>query len=182
MNDPAVPVPRQAFHRVEAPVTPEIEAVLARYLEIQRQDQELQSEKARLADALGQYLAQQPDGVWYPEVGGVPLKVRHVRETLVEYDEGELRRRLTDRYVRLLVPDLRKMRQHLAEIEPYLAPILELVGTPDRERVRAAVESGVVRAEEFAGAFRKRVRTRVAVMRVQPHEPQSAPEPGAGPN
>jgi hypothetical protein len=46
------------------------------------------------------------------------------------------------------------------------------IGTPDRDRVRAAVEQGLVRTEEFAGAFRKQTRARLAVMRMQP--------PGAG--
>ena len=40
----------------------------------------------------------------------------------------------------------------------------------DRDRVRAAVQSGVVRQEEFAGAFRKSAVTRIAVMRARPED------------
>jgi hypothetical protein len=163
---------RREYPRIEAPVTPEIERALQRYLEIQRQHQELQREKDELQQILARHLERAPDGMWYPVVGGTPVKVRYNRETVVEYNEPVLRERLGERYVHVVRPDPRKIRSHLAALEPLLAPAMAQIGTPDRDRVRAAVEQGLVRTEEFAGAFRKQTRARLAVMRMQP--------PGAG--
>jgi uncharacterized membrane protein YgcG len=56
-----------------------------------------------------------------------------------------------------------------------LAPLLERIGTPSAEKVRAAVEQGAVRKEEFAGAFTKSVRRIVAVMKAQPEELAETP-------
>ena len=114
--------------------------------------------------------------MWAPVVAGTPVKVRYARETVVEYDEPVLRERLGERYVHVVRPDPRKIRSHLAELEPLLAPALARIGTPDRDRVRAAVERGLVRTEEFAGAFRKQTRTRLAVMRAQPSGAESPPD------
>ena len=172
--------PRRDYARIDAPVTPEIERVLQRYLEIQRQDQALQQEKNELQQALARYLERAPDGMWFPTVAGTPVKVRYTREMVIEYNEPVLRQRLGERYVHVVKPDVRKIRSHLAELEPLLAPALAEIGSPDRERVRAAVEQGLVRTEEFAGAFRKQTRARVAVMRVQPSGAESPSDTDAG--
>ena len=169
MSD-ASPAPKKPFHRITTPVTPDIAKVLTRYLEIQQQDQELQAEKVRLQEALANYLAKQGDGTWFPVVAGTTLKVRYLRESVVEYDEEQLRTRLGDRFVHVLRPDPKKVRGHLAELEASLQPFLATIGSPDRDKVRAAIEQGLVRADEFAGAFRKSVKTRVAVAKAQPRD------------
>jgi hypothetical protein len=171
------PVRRPPQRRIDAPLTPEIERVLGRYLEIQRTEKEIEAEKVSLQEALAAFLGQEPDGLWYPTVAGTPLKVRLARETAVEYNEPLLRQRLADRYVHVLRPDPKKIRQHLAEVEPLLAPLLTEIGSPDRDRVRTAIEQGLVRADEFAGAFRKSQRVRLAVMRSLAVDAGSAPPP-----
>jgi hypothetical protein len=86
------------------------------------------------------------------------------RETLViEYNESLLRERLGERYSTILAPDLRKIRLHLDRIESVFSPILDLVGTPAPERVRSAIETGAVNKDEFTGAFKKSVKSYVAV-------------------
>ena len=160
--------PNKNFNRIEAAVTPEIKTALARYLEIQRQDHELQEEKARLQKILSGHLSKFTDGFWFPVVDGTELKVRYVRDTEIEYDEALLRSRLGEKYKCLLKPDMRKIRQHLPELENILSPVLDKVGTPDRDKVRAAISNGTVKKEDFSGAFRKETRTRLAVMKLQP--------------
>jgi hypothetical protein len=62
------------------------------------------------------------------------------------------------------------MRPHLAEIAVLLAPMMSKVGTPSPEKVRAALEQGLVRKDEFAGAFKRVTRRIVAVGRARPED------------
>jgi hypothetical protein len=167
MNENSIP-PKKNFTRIEATLTPDIKATLKRYLEIQREDHELQEEKAQLQKLITEYLSKSPEGFWFPVVDGTELKVRYARDTEIEYDENLLRSRLGEKYKCLLKPDLRKIRQHLPELEEILSPVLDMVGTPDRDKVKAAIDSGDVSRETFSGAFRKETKTRLAVMKFQP--------------
>jgi hypothetical protein len=158
-----------------------VEAVLLRYVEIQRQEQALKEEKAQLQDALADHLEREGLTQWFPEVEGQKLKVRCQKSSVVEYDEETLRARLGDRYRALLAPDVRKIRNHLAEIAGALDPVLDIVGSPAPEKVKAAIDQAVVRREDFAGAFRKTVRRAVSVSRVRPETPAPADDPGPDP-
>lgn len=62
------------------------------------------------------------------------------------------------------------MKKHIDEITPYLSDVLPLVGSPDSEKVRDAVETGRIDAGLFEGAFEKTTSTRLAVRRVRPRE------------
>ena len=149
-------------------LTAEISQVLRRYLAIQEEERRLEEEKGQLKQRLAAHLRDLAGAFWYPEVDGQKLKVRCRRETQIEYDEVLLCQRLGPRYRQILKPDPHKVRRHLDELGDALAPVLELVGSPDRDRVKAAIASGVARREEFAGAFRRTARTLVAVSRFRP--------------
>jgi len=149
----------------------EIEEVLIRYTEIQAQEQALKEEKNLLQERIAAHMEKTGQEVWFPVVAGWRLKVRCRKSVAVEYDEEKLRERLGSRYTAILAPDPRKIRQHLSELIPTLTPLLPLIGSPSPERVREAVRDGVVKTEEFSGAFRKTIRRFVAVGRVQPEEP-----------
>jgi hypothetical protein len=149
----------------------EIENVLSRYIEIQTQEQALKEEKTLLQERIAAHLEKTGQEVWFPVVGGWKLKVRCRKRVTVEYDEEKLRERLGSRYTAILAPDPRKIRQHLPELIPTLTPLLPLIGSPSPDRVREAVQEGVVKTEEFSGAFRKTIRRFVAVGRVQREEP-----------
>lgn len=85
------------------------------------------------------------------------------------YGEDALHERLGERYRMLLAPDLRKLRAHVDELGQQLTPaMMDKVGSPAPEKVKAAIESGVVRLEEFKGAFRKEETVSVAVARRPP--------------
>lgn len=146
-------------------LTPEIEEVLTRYLEIQEQQRALREEKTQLQDKLRAHLRGAQGSYWRVSVADTDLRIRHVDDVDVTYDEEALKERLGERYEQILTPDWRKVRRHLDEVGHYLEPVLGRVGSPDREKVKAAVEDGLIAADEFAGAFRKEVVTHIAVMR-----------------
>jgi hypothetical protein len=160
-------VQKKEYDRIEAEVTAEVENALLRYLEIQKMTKDLEEEKSRLQEEISAHLSDRKDGFWYPEVRGIPLKVRYFRETEVEYDESALRSRLGERYRQILKPDLRKIRANLKDLEKMIEPLIDKIGSPDRDMVKKAIESGSMHPEDFAGAFRKQTRTRLAVMRYQ---------------
>ena len=162
-------------------LTPEIEKVLGRYLQIQDESRRLDEEKARLRERLAGHLAGFTELFWFPVVAGQPLRIRVQHTTDFSYDEELLRQRLGERYVEILKPDPTKIRRHLPAVEALLRPALDLVGSPQREQVRVAVERGAVPKDAFAGAFEKVSRTTIAVMRQRDDEPgPGAPRPQAG--
>lgn len=152
-------------------LTPEIEKLLERYLQIQDETRQLDEEKAQLKERLAAHLASFTEPFWFPRVAGQPLKIRVLHTTDVTYNEELLRQRLGERYTQILRPDPAKIRRHLAEVEGLLRPALDLVGSPQRDQVRLAVERGAVPKDAFVGAFEKVSRTTIAVMRHREGEP-----------
>ena len=151
-------------------LTPELTDILRRYTQNQEAEQRLHEEKKQLQDELKRALQHMRGRFWYPTVDGVDLKVSHSRTEQVVYDDDVLHQRLGDRFALVARPDLKRIRQHMGQVEPCLAPILNVVGSVDRDRVKQAVESGAIRAEEFRGAFRKQTVVRLAVMRRRPDD------------
>lgn len=156
------------------PTTPEIVPVLTRYLQIQHEEQLLKEEKGRLQETLANYLSQKQLSVWYPDVNGQPLKVRCQTNVSVKYDEELLQSRLKEGYTALLAPDIRKIKLHLTELSETLNPVLSLVGSPHPDKVRSAIETGLVSKEAFMGAFTKSSRhiVSVAKTRGESHPPK----------
>src|SRR4030042_2320542 len=152
----------------EAPGLPsEIESALKRYLEIQHEEQRLRQEKTDLQEEIGGYMARLEKKYWYPVIDGQTLRVRYRETSVIEYNESVLRDRLGNRYSAILAPDLRKIRLHLGEIESLFTPVLNLVGTPEPEKVRSAIEIGIVNRGEFTGAFKKTTKRYVAVSKAR---------------
>ena len=145
--------------------TPEIETALKRYLEIQETEKALKEEKRALQAMIAEYMGRGGTDQWLPTIDGEPLKIRRSVRVKVEYDEDLLRERLGPKYVELLAPNAKKMAQRNAEVVQALGPLLAEVGSVDRDRVRAAVERGTIRVEEFSGAFEKTERPTVMVAR-----------------
>ena len=163
----------------ELPV--EIEKALRRYLEIQAEEQRLKEEKNNLREKIGEHMADLEMKYWYPKVDGQPLKVRYRETTAIEYNESLLHDRLGDRYLAILAPDLRKIRVHLDKLESTFNPVLSLIGSPSPEKVRIAIENGVVNKESFAGAFKKTVKRFVAVGRTSPGDTSDITDDNDGP-
>ncbi|MBN1673776.1 MAG: hypothetical protein JXR37_22200 [Kiritimatiellae bacterium] len=160
-------------------LTAELEAVLARYVEIQQEAQRLQDEKTRLREQLAEHMERSGCEFWQPLVRGLPLRVRLRKTVEIEYDEQRLHDVLGERYRLILAPDLRKLRRNLGRVAAQLEPVLDLVGSPAPDRVRAAIKQGRVHADEFAGAFKKTTKRSVAVLRAKQEDapPGAAREP-----
>ena len=146
-------------------LTPQIEQVLVRYLQIQQEEKRLEDEKERLRQLLITFLGANAPNQWSPVVCGQRITVHHRIATKITYNEQLLLQRLGERYVNILAPDPFKLRRNLALIEPHLQPVMPLIGSPDREKVRAAIETGIVKKEEFDGAFEKTSRHQIVVSR-----------------
>ncbi len=163
-------------------VSPRLAEVLGRYVAIQEEMRALEREKKELRKELEDHLSGVEGEYWFPEIEGIRLRIRHKTETEIEYDEELLRERLGARFESILAPDPKKIRQHLALAAPLLAPVLSVVGSVDRDRVRAAIRQNLVSREEFSRAFTKKRRTRIAVMRVRnPGGQSGSGETGASP-
>jgi hypothetical protein len=145
----------------------EIESALKRYVEIQHEEQRLKDEKTMLQEKISRHMVGLEKKYWYPVIDAQTLKVRYRETSVIEYNESVLRDRLGERYSAILAPDLRKIRLHLSEIKSLFTPVLSLVGTPEPERVRAAIETGIVNKDEFAGAFKKTTKRYIAVSKAR---------------
>lgn len=151
----------------QVPLTPDIEAALKRYLQIQQEEARLQEEKKQLQETLARHLEQNQAGLWVPEVNGQKVKVRCTTSVSVAYDEVLLQDRLGERYAAICAPDPRKIKRHLGELDDVLKPVLGLIGSPQADKVRMAIEVGVARKEEFTGAFEKTTRRIVSVSKAR---------------
>ena len=134
----------------------EIEQALARYVEIQKESTVLQEEKYRLRDQIADYMEGKDTWLISPEVAGARFSVRNTVKTVVDYDEVLLKERLGDDYPLILWPDPAKIKKNLSLVAPLLTPILEQIGSPSPEAVKAAISGGKVKKELFEGAFKKR--------------------------
>jgi len=135
--------------------TPELRDILLEYEGIQREEKALSERKDALKEKLALHMRSLNATEWMPEVEGRLFKVRYRHATVVEYDEEALRQRLGARYRHVLSPDPRKVRRHLGEVAPLLEPSLDVIGSPVPDKVKEAIASGVVSADEFKGAFKK---------------------------
>jgi hypothetical protein len=151
----------------------EMAAMLIRYSEILDLEEGLRQEKAGLREQLYRAMTAQGLERFRTHVGEQGYKVSRREKVEVTYDEALLAARLGDRYREILAVDTKKVRKHLDAVAPLLAPQLELVGTPTRDRVRASIESGVLSVEDFAGTFEKRVSPMVYVSRIRDREGDS---------
>ncbi len=154
VDDPGVP-----------DMTEDVAAVLKRYTEIQEEEHRLKEEKAELQEKLKAHMTPTGCKRWAVDVDGKALKVSLSSRTEVAYDEDVLASRLGDRYASILSPDLRKIRAALPRITPYLDPVMVQIGSPDPDKVRAAVDNGTVSTDEFAGAFSKQLKQTITVAR-----------------
>ena len=137
-------------------LTPEIAVVLTRYLELQAEEKRLKDEKKRLQEILGGHLSRSGLQNWYPKLEGRTVAINTSQRDSVQYDEGILRTRLGSRFPVILAPDKNKVAQYEPEVHRLLEPIIEVIGSVHRDKVRAAVDQGIVKREEFEGAFSRK--------------------------
>ena len=145
-------------------LTAEIEEVLKEYTALQQEEQTLKERKHALQEKLKAHLRTDDKNIWYPEVDGVRLKVSYRSTSNVEYDEELLRQRLGEHYNSLFEPDIKKLRTELPNLGNERAPLLNRIGSPSPDKVKAAVENRAVSADEFKGAFTKTTKEYISVV------------------
>lgn len=134
----------------------EIAQALARYVEIQKESTALQEERYLLRDQIAAYMEEKDAWLISPEVDGTRFSVRNTVKTVVDYDEVLLKERLGNDFRLILWPDPAKIKKNLSRVAPLLMSILEEIGSPSPEAVKAAISGGKIKKELFEGAFEKR--------------------------
>lgn len=134
----------------------DIAQAVRRYVAIQRESAALQEERYRLRDQIAAHMAREGAASLTPEVDGTRMIVRHNVKSVVEYNEAVLKARLGQDYRLILWPDPDKIKKNLPKAAPLLMPILDEIGSPSPEAVKAAIASGKLRKEQFDGAFERR--------------------------
>ncbi len=155
-------------HRVTLVNLPvEIEQALMRYVEIQKESAALQDEKYSLRDQIAAYMEGKDASLISPEVDGSRLSVYNTAKTVVDYDEALLKERLGEDYKLILWPDPAKIKKNLSRVAPLLMSLIEEIGSPSQDAVKAAILDGKIKKELFDGAFEKRQTRTFSVTRVR---------------
>jgi hypothetical protein len=132
-----------------------VQEALKRYVEIQEEVAKLETEKKQCREVLMAYMRETEQSLWSTSLDSKQLTVRYYPKTTIKYDEALLQQRLGDKYLMLLEPDVAKIKTHLQDVAPLLQPMLQQIGSPSREKVKAVVEAGTIDRKAFEGAFTK---------------------------
>jgi hypothetical protein len=151
------------------------EALIRRYMEIQREIAVLEQEKERLRDSLVHELEGKVPPRWHSVIDGKSLWVLHGHKTTVRYDEPLLKERLGERYAEILEIDGMKVRKNRELVRPLIAPVLDRIGTPAAARVETAIRSGSLTIDAFKGAFSKTVTPYISIRAANTHPVSLAP-------
>ena len=145
----------------------ELQVVLAEYRLIEEQLEYLEQQKQILREKIRGLLENERRNHYFLVVDNEPVALDLKKHTEVRYNEALLRQRLGPRYVRVLAPDLKKIRQHLQEITPALTPYLDRIGAPSRDIIKQLILSGEFSTSEFQGTFEKVQKTTLYVRKPQ---------------
>jgi len=120
-----------------------------------------------LRDVIARYMQTRQKTHWQTLVDAEEVGIRCIPQTVVTYDEPLLRERLGNRYAEILEIDIKKLKDNLADVTSLLSPALDRIGTPSREKVRDAIETGGLDPNLFKGAFTKTEKLQFAVSQVK---------------
>ncbi|MGI5870008.1 MAG: hypothetical protein ACOX9C_11260 [Kiritimatiellia bacterium] len=143
----------------------DIAQALRRYLEIQEETAALQAERHELRDQIAAYMASIGATTIAPVVDGTRVFVRNNVKQVIDYNEDLLKERLGPDYRLTLWPDPDKIKRNLPKVATLLLPIIEEIGSPSPEAIKAAINGGKLRKEQFDGAFERRQTQSFAVAR-----------------
>lgn len=148
----------------------ELRTCLAEYMKIEERLKVLNDEREALRTKMRGLLMESRVSGCNVLLEKTLLNVRLTHNTTITYDEPLLRERLKENYPKILKPDIKKIRSHMAEIEPLLKPLLETIGSPSRTRIKEKIESGELRMEDFKNAFQKTEKSTLYVRKMQHQE------------
>lgn len=122
---------------------------------------DLEAEKGQLREKL-EKLFPEGSSLTDCDLGHCKVSRREVCE--IEYNEELLRERLgEEKYRSILSVDWKCVRENFEKLKPFMTPVIELVGVPSADKVKAGIESGALDRAAFSGAFVKRRKVQFAV-------------------
>lgn len=139
-------------------LTPQVATTIREYLALQKRERKLKWEKKRLQQQLAAHLDGHGSFVsWHTAVDDEDVVVRMEHRERGAWNEQLLKERLGNRYKAVLMPDTRKLRTHAEVVRTMLEPIIEDVGSPNRQAVRQAVQQGLVSRDEIEGTLESKI-------------------------
>lgn len=139
----------------------EVRELLNRYVSIQRKIAELETEKKQLREKM-EALFPEGSSLTDCDLGHCKVSRREICE--IEYNEELLRERLgEEKYRSILSVDWMRVRANFEKLEPFMTSVIDLVGVPSADKVKAGIESGALERAAFSGAFIKRKKVQFAV-------------------
>ncbi len=149
-----------------------LQALLQEYRQVESEIAAMEEERQSLRERIRELMTAAGKDHLSLTVGDETVFLVLEKRTDITYHEDLLRQRLGDQYAEILEPDPRKLRRVPAEMREALLPFLDQVGSPSRERIRAAIERGVIPQSAFKDAFEKTQRTILYVKKQPPREKQ----------
>ena len=141
----------------------ELQVILTEYRMIEKELEYLEQQKQALREKIRGLLKEEGRTRYFIVVDNEPVVLDLRQHTEVRYNEALLQQRLGPKYVRILSPDLKKIRQHLQEITPVLTPYMDKIGSPSRDIIKQLILSGEFDKHEFQGTFEKVEKTTLYV-------------------
>jgi hypothetical protein len=135
--------------------TAELQRLLVEYRKVEKEMARLEDTKKTLRAAIQRILEDEGKSIFLANVDDEQIILELKPRMEIRYNEDLLRSRLGQDYRRILQPDIVKIRQHLAELGPSLAPHMEMIGSPSRKKIQQLVSSGEIPMDAFRGAFQK---------------------------
>lgn len=147
-----------------------LKALLSEYRQVEREIEAMEEDRQGLRTKIMDLMKAAGKDHISVEVDEEPLFLVLEQRTEVVYNESLLRERLGDKYAVILDLDPRKLRRYPPEMREAVQPFLSEVGSPSRQRIRAAIENKEIPQSAFEGAFEKNHKT---ILYVKKRPPQS---------
>lgn len=147
-----------------------LEEVLVQYRKIEKELAQLEEQKLALRQQIETILVREERTFYTTILGDERIALELKQQTTIQYNEPILRQRLGKRYLRILMIDTSKIKQHLDELSAVLHPYLEKIGTPSRNLIKDAILKGEIEPSLFQGAFEKKQRTTLYVKKRLLHQ------------
>ncbi|MBF0223843.1 MAG: hypothetical protein HQK76_00185 [Desulfobacterales bacterium] len=133
----------------------ELKETLAKYRIIEQELENLEKQKQMLRSKIQLLLENLGQTSYNTVIEEKPIALQLKYQTDIKYNEELLKHRLGDKYIHILEPDLKKIKQHLHEITPALAHYMETIGSPSRDKIKELILGGEFDKQDFSGAFKK---------------------------
>ncbi|MBF0229505.1 MAG: hypothetical protein HQK63_07935 [Desulfamplus sp.] len=137
--------------------------ILKRYKEIEAQLELLTKEKEELRNHIKLLLTESENNIYNTRIDNEVINISLINKSDIKYDESMLKERLGDKYYLILKPNIVKIRKNLSEIESFLAPCLDKIGSPSRDIIKERIGNGEFSISDFKGSFKKVIKSTLYV-------------------